>query len=665
MNLTMELRERVRGLENGIAEILGKESYICPRFEDYFKKGAKLLEERLTLLKLMEGGEFSSFSLEELESLNRRLYQEEFDEAYERSYANPTFSLFTLGEEEGREACHLYFLLLRSHRQIFSGLIEAFLRLGEFFLRLFKDYEKEGLKSLLYRFKVENLKVVIDEMMRQEFLPRDTEAKKIIMEADLSLPTYLYQFGLFVNRDDRKVAAFLQTLSDEEIHEMAKSHVKGFLLGYETLGIEIKGKEGVKLYSHLGFERLIREEIRQFKEEGLIVFPIHDNEGANRQVDYDHRNDHALFLDEAYVKAYLAAFEEVLSSYKEELSRFAGPAAIETFGEEPFHPVFKKEATSLGEEERRLFRELSGKKYQLFDRFSPSKERSFSMIAYPLPAISEENYEEIFSEIIRINNLENSVYKKVQQLLIDELDKGEFVHVKGRGGNETDLRVYLQELKNPEKETNFENCGADVNIPVGEVFTTPRLKGTKGRLHVEEAYLNGLFYKDLRLDFEDGRISSYSAANFETEEENKNYVKENLLHHHDTLPMGEFAIGTNTLAYQTGIKYHISGKLPILIAEKTGPHFAVGDTCYPMQEDIRVYNPDGKEIMAKENECSALRKTDISKAYFNCHTDITLPYSGLGAITVHGRDGRQVVLMKDGRFVLTGTEGLNQYLLED
>ena len=41
-------------------------------------------------------------------------------------------------------------------------------------------------------------------------------------------------------------------------------------------------------------------------------------------------------------------------------------------------------------------------------------------------------------------------------------------------------------------------------------------------------------------------------------------------------------------------KYGIEDKMPILIAEKTGPHFAVGDTCYSWSEEIRVYNPNGK-----------------------------------------------------------------------
>ena len=109
-------------------------------------------------------------------------------------------------------------------------------------------------------------------------------------------------------------------------------------------------------------------------------------------------------------------------------------------------------------------------------------------------------------------------------------------------------------------------------------------------------------------------------------------------------------------------EYGIEAKLPILIAEKTGPHFAVGDTCYSWAEDTKVYNPDGKEIIARDNEVSILRKEDVSKAYLGCHTDITIPYDELGAILVETADGREIPLIQDGRFVLAGTEELNKEL---
>ena len=77
------------------------------------------------------------------------------------------------------------------------------------------------------------------------------------------------------------------------------------------------------------------------------------------------------------------------------------------------------------------------------------------------------------------------------------------------------------ELANPEKETNFENCLADVNIPLGEVFTSPKLTGTNGVLHVSQVYLNELKYNDLEITFENGCIKDYTCKNFDTEEENK------------------------------------------------------------------------------------------------------------------------------------------------
>ena len=159
-------------------------------------------------------------------------------------------------------------------------------------------------------------------------------------------------------------------------------------------------------------------------------------------------------------------------------------------------------------------------------------------------------------------------------------------------------------------------------------------------------------------------ITDYGCTNFEQEGENRKYIEANILNHHKTLPIGEFAIGTNTTAYVVAEKYQIADKLPILIAEKMGPHFAMGDTCYSWAEDTAVFNPDGKEIIARDNEISILRKEDPGKAYFGCHTDITIPYDELDYIRVQKEDGSEVSLIEDGRFVLPGTEELNEAFQE-
>ena len=343
----------------------------------------------------------------------------------------------------------------------------------------------------------------------------------------------------------------------------------------------------------------------------------------------------------------------------EELERaasvYAGPAVMETFGEKPFVYETKPEAYTLNEKQKKLLTEMNAQAAELVNQYIRGEERSFTIISWPVPEIGPE-FPEIFHETIRINTLDYESYKKIQGVLIDALDSGEAVEVTGRNGNRTHMHVALHELKNPEKETNFENCLADVNIPLGEVFTSPKLAGTEGVLHVSQIYINDVEYRDLEIQFKNGMTAGYSC------EAGKSVIEENLLYNHKALPLGEFAIGTNTTAYAMAERFGILDRLKILIIEKMGPHFAIGDTCYSHAEEVKVYNPDGKEIIARDNECSLRRKEAPGEAYFNCHTDITIPYSELGDITVIHKNGTRISLIREGRFVLPGTEELNRAL---
>lgn len=329
-------------------------------------------------------------------------------------------------------------------------------------------------------------------------------------------------------------------------------------------------------------------------------------------------------------------------------------------------PEDKKEALHLDEKQQKLSVKYDSESSAVVNKYIKGEERSFTIIAYPLPEISEnaDEYEKIFHEIVRINTLDYNQYKEIQQTIIDALDSAEYVHVKGCGNNQTDMRVSLQKITNPQKETVFENCLADVNIPLGEVFTSPVLKGTEGILNVSSVYLNDLKFINLKVSFKDGMVTDYSCDNFDDAQKGRQYFKENVLLNHDTLPIGEFAIGTNTTAYVMANQYDIVYKLPILIVEKMGPHFAIGDTCYSRAEDNIVYNPNGKEIISRDNEISILRKTEPEKAYFNCHTDITIPYDEIGSISAVSEDGSETVIIENGRFVLAGCEELNKPFLK-
>ena len=103
------------------------------------------------------------------------------------------------------------------------------------------------------------------------------------------------------------------------------------------------------------------------------------------------------------------------------------------------------------------------------------------------------------------------------------------------------------------------------------------------------------------------------AAILKTEEEGRRYIFDNVLKNHDTLPLGEFAIGTNTTAYAAGKKYGIEDKMPDSDRRENRTSFCSGrHMLFSWSEDVRVYNPNGKEIVAKDNSMFAERKEDPS-----------------------------------------------------
>lgn len=663
--------ERYEIATSRIREIINEDTVSEP-FKSFFCKASEFICKIDDLNSIIKSGEINDFSLDRLKELNKSLFEEIYSENYEESFANPEYAVKTLGEEYGKILCYIYTKNRGMIRNVYMGRLEEVVLQMELFTQIynyFEDVEQleyDNVYETVYSYEKDNTEIFTDLMIEDRINPDNKFAVDIVMNSDLNDLRYLYKYGEHVGFNELKMAEFLNSLSQEEIDRLAKVYTEGYRIGFINTGKDISKKGTVDIRYSLGFERIIRSAIFNFKKMGLepVIYQVgYTTTSPNRQYAYDHRYDDALYLDKAYIKRKLEVSRHAYESRKQLAGKMAGPAVIEIFGETPFEPENKKQAYALSEEQQKLKSEYITEYQTMVQEYIKGDERSFTIIAFPIPEFGD-NFEQMFKETVKINTLDSEIYGKIQQNIIDALDQAEYVKVLGKGDNKTNMKVQMHDLKNPLKETNFENCLADVNIPLGEVFTSPKLKGTEGVLHVSQVYLNDLKYNDLQITFEDGKIKDYTCKNFDTEEENKKFIKQNVMFNHETLPIGEFAIGTNTTAYMVAKKYHVVYKLPILIVEKMGPHFAVGDTCYSFEEDIKTYNPDGKEIVARENEVSALRKTDIKKAYFGCHTDITMPYDELGEITAVRKDGSEITIIKDGRFVLEGTELLNEPLEE-
>lgn len=648
-------------------------------YAPYFMEAAAFLVKMDEVYGKAVDGSLFCMSLTEKEALNRELYRELSEENYEKSYCNPAYAVKSLGE---------YGTLLSALRAELRSLIAyAFeknvynmvIRL-ELFLEIYGWFaieEKPAVKELqesISSFVFDYQEDFMEEAVISSFTTENTFCKDIVCKSDLYGLDYLYDYGEYISDNERKMAAYTASLPQDTIQLIADTFTEGYRKGFETTGKDISIKKTVNIRYFIGFERVVKAAIENFEKIGLKTI-INRSQPSfflgrnvqkigcystqiNKQFECDHEFDKVLYFNSKFVTRKLECYKAALEKYKAEASVFGGPAVIEDFGEEPFSPVEKEESYRLGSQERKLTVEYAGKAGMLLNQYVKGEERSFTIIAFPIPAIGEK-FEAIFDETIKLNTLSYELYQRLQQTIIDTLDTADHVCIKGMGVNETDLRINLWKLQNPDKETIFENCVADVNIPVGEVFTSPVLMGTDGVLHVSEVFLNGLKFENLKLIFKDGMITDYSCSNFNEEEKGKRYIKDHVLHQHESLPMGEFAIGTNTVAYKMAREYGIGKVLPILIAEKTGPHFAVGDTCYSHEEDMMTYNADGKAIVARENEVSAKRKEDMAKAYFNCHTDITIPYDEIGELTAVCADGLKKPIILDGRFVLDGCDELN------
>ena len=668
-------------------------------YGSYFKKTAAFILQvgEVVRRRWEEGGAgHADMDLKGLRRENHALYEDILPENYGESYANPDYAVSRLSDGMGQLLSFLYteiradivyaFEMRLAHMTILS---EVFLEVYNLFVLAWEEGreapDKQAVKDALYWFVSDYTDLTVTWRVREGLDPGLSFAREIVMDSDLSSPGYLYQYGEYISDTELKVASFMNSLPQETIDRMADTYTEGYRKGFEVMGRDLSKKKTVVVEYQLGFERMIRKAVENFRAMGLeavfyraAVESVNRRPGgkrgyygtsANRQYDYDHRYDSALYMGNGFKERRLSVLKAAYEEFKELASWCAGPALVETFGEAGFTPINKKTALALNGHQEELTVSYANESRQVVNQYMPGDETSFTIIAFPKPDIGPD-FEEIFRETIRINTLDYGKYQRIQQHIIDALDQAGHVIITGRDDNETCMKVMLHPLHDRSRETNFENCVSDVNIPLGEVFTSPVLTGTEGLLHVRNVYVGDYQFKNLRMRFKDGRVTEFSCGNFEKDgaagdgsargeasqdeaAQGRALVKQVIMHNHEWLPLGEFAIGR---------KFGIGDKLPILIAEKMGPHFAVGDTCYSFAEDSPMYNPDGKEIIARDNEISLLRKEDMSKAYFSCHTDITIPYSELGDIKAVGEDGQEVYIIRQGRFVLPGTGELNEAL---
>ncbi len=449
-----------------------EEAAVDAQYKPYFEAAAKLILLVDEIKNKKEEGFFGEGSLDELADFNKKMYEEIEPENYKSSFANPTYAVNELGKEYGQMLCFIYSSLRSAIMDMFEGDLEVALIRCELLIEVYSLFEDEeglsveNLKDIIYTFERDNSEIFMDVILGSKVDSSRDRVTKIVTESDLTDIRYLYKYGNHIGDNEIKMAEFLNTLSDEKIDEIASLYTEGYKRGFVATGKDLSIKSSVQLMYVIGFERIVKAAIKRFADMGLKpVIGVGDYQSTdmNKQYAFDHKQDAALFFDKAYMKRKLETVTAAYESRKELASKMAGPARLEIFGEKPFEPASTPEAIKFTPEQQELTANYQTEFTKIVRTYIKGEERSFTIISFPIPEFGD-NFEEFFHETVKINSLDTEKYGAVQQVLIDALDKAEFVHITGRGNNKTDFTVAMHEMDDPSKETNCENSVAEVNI---------------------------------------------------------------------------------------------------------------------------------------------------------------------------------------------------------
>ena len=221
-----------------------------------------------------------------------------------------------------------------------------------------------------------------------------------------------------------------------------------------------------------------------------------------------------------------------------------------------------------------------------------------------LSGTSVESFEDFYFDVC---NLDYAKMDEAMKPLVDYLNKTDKVRIIGPG---TNLSFSIKDI--PAKP-----CSGHMNIPDGEVYTAPVRESVNGTITYNVPSLhNGFTYEDIQFEFKDGQIIDAKANDTVK-------INEVLDIDEGARYIGEFALGVNP--------YILEPMKDILFDEKIqgSIHFTPGN-CY--------------DVASNGNHSSI-------------HWDLILiqrPEYGGGEIYFD-----DVLIRKDGRFVVAELEGLN------
>ena len=261
---------------------------------------------------------FLDRTIEELKEENTKMYEEILGDNYNTCYANPEYAVKTFGVELGQLLSTLYAEFRRFTIFTFEHNTNAIERYSKFFIDiaavLSNESDPYAQVSELYKvFIHESDFAVSTESLKQKMDPKASFTNQIIPRQDLNDLRYLFKYGAYITDNEIKTAEFMNQYNKKDLDDLMNMTAAAYVNGFKVDGKDVTLRNNVRILFNIGQERMVESLIPSFGKHDLIgFFADYSSTSANRQYEYDHRFDNALYLDDSYKEVTINAYNKLL-----------------------------------------------------------------------------------------------------------------------------------------------------------------------------------------------------------------------------------------------------------------------------------------------------------------------------------------------------------------
>ena len=343
------LKERYHLVLERIQEIQTEHTVSNP-YRDYFREIGKFIENMAELYQQCESGKYQTLSLEQLRDWNRTCYGQLEKEAYQTSYANPTYAIQQLGQEFGQLLSFLTAELYSLVSYAVEQQLEAFVIHLELFVELYNVFEQDvvsykKVRDVIYWFESDYCDVLLPKRMKEIYCPQNSFGLSIVTKSNLNDLRYLYFYGESIGYQEEALAKKCISYSKEALEQRGDAIVQQFITSHREEDEKVR-KDIIAISYQIGMESLVYYVIQKLEQEVFIPLiyrhPIHSlykfEDGQKGYdsflVDEPYRNDHesdeSIYFDKAFLERKTSIIRLALEEQKQWIERFAGEIQIDS-----------------------------------------------------------------------------------------------------------------------------------------------------------------------------------------------------------------------------------------------------------------------------------------------------------------------------------------------